>query len=107
VLGDVLGEVLGHVGLDDVTVSDEGSVAALDGSFDAAVLTAPAPSVRADLVIELRDDDKSEVHLDGASEAVSVNTPHELLDVLDRFCAAATKRLLPSDATRVADGDTR
>lgn len=94
-LSDVLEEVLDSVGLDEVLVSDEEPADRSPVSFDAAILTTPAGNVAAAVVIELPSAATSSVgHVTSGSgsEAVHLQTPAQLLALLDRLCPSSTPR---------------
>lgn len=109
--GEAIAEVLRYVKADDVVVLGDEHPRDLDWRFDAAVVTAVPPALRADVVIELQPEGETgsdaTVRANGSCSEATINTPLQLVTLLDELC--------PSDGTRVTplwsgvpaiDGDT-
>jgi len=89
VLAEAVAEVLDRIGLDDVVLAGRDLPG---GSFDVALVSGPRAGLRAEVLVEIPIQGPSRVSGPDTDVPITVLTPVEIIEILDRYCVAAAPR---------------
>ena len=103
VLAEAVAEMLARIGVDDVVMAGRDLPG---GDFDVALVSAPRSHTHADVLIEIPAN-CGPSRLSGSDTDVPIPhlTPNELVELLDRYCVAASSRVDHLAALTATDGD--